>query len=118
MITAAVPLTQLAAHLWEAANILRGLVDAADCKTYVFPLLFCKRFFDVHDEEYHTAQEESGGDEAYARFPQHSPFQVPDGCHWRDVRAVIRLMGCSRVRAACGPRPMPSRPSMISPSVP
>ena len=26
--------------LWEAANILRGPVDAADFKTYVFPLLF------------------------------------------------------------------------------
>ncbi len=26
----------------EAANILRGPVDAADFKTYVFPLLFFK----------------------------------------------------------------------------
>lgn len=33
-------LGQLESHLWEAANILRGPVDAADFKTYVFPLLF------------------------------------------------------------------------------
>jgi type I restriction enzyme M protein len=31
-------LSQLESHLWEAANILRGTVDAADFKTYVFPL--------------------------------------------------------------------------------
>src|SRR5262249_48023707 len=31
-----VTLNQLASHLWQAANILRGPVDAADFKTYVF----------------------------------------------------------------------------------
>jgi type I restriction enzyme M protein len=86
-------LSQLESHLWEAANILRGPVDAADFKTYVFPLLFFKRLSDVHDEEYQAALEESGGDEAYARFPQHYRFQVPEDCHWRDVRAVTTSVG-------------------------
>jgi type I restriction enzyme M protein len=89
----AVTLNQLASHLWEAANILRGPVDAADFKTYVFPLLFFKRLSDVHDEEYQTALEESGGDEEYARFPQNYRFQVPEDCHWRDVRAVTTHVG-------------------------
>ena len=77
----AVTLNQRASHLWEAANILRGPVDAADLKTYVFPLLFFKRLSDVHDEQYQTALEESGGDEEYARFPQNHRFQVPEDCH-------------------------------------
>ncbi len=38
----ALDLSTLEAHLWEAANILRGPVDAADFKTYIFPLLFFK----------------------------------------------------------------------------
>jgi hypothetical protein len=33
-------LQTLCNHLWESANILRGPVDAADFKTYIFPLLF------------------------------------------------------------------------------
>ena len=80
-------------HLWESANILRGPVDAADFKTYVFPLLFFKRISDVHDEEYQTALAEAEGDEEYARFPQNYRFQIPEDCHWRDVRAVTTSVG-------------------------
>lgn len=47
-----VALSQLESHLWESANILRGPVDAADFKTYIFPLLFFKRICDVWDDEY------------------------------------------------------------------
>lgn len=39
-------LSELESHLWESANILRGPVDAADFKTYIFPLLFFKRIYD------------------------------------------------------------------------
>src|SRR5450631_3367722 len=85
--------SQLESHLWESANILRGPVDAADFKTYVFPLLFFKRISDAHDEEYQAALGESGGDEGYAQFPQNYRFQVPEGCHWRDVRAKTTNVG-------------------------
>lgn len=88
-----ITLSQLESHLWEAANILRGPVDAADFKTFVFPLLFFKRICDAHDEEYETALAESEGDEEYARFPQHYRFQVPEGCHWNHVRAVATNVG-------------------------
>jgi type I restriction enzyme M protein len=78
---------KLEAHLWEAANILRGPVDAADFKTYVFPLLFFKRISDVHDEEHAVALAEGEGDEEYALFPQNYRFQIPDGRHWRGRRS-------------------------------
>jgi type I restriction enzyme M protein len=89
----AVTLSQLESHLWASANILRGPVDAADFKTYVFPLLFFKRISDVHDEEYQAALTESGGDEEYARFPQNYRFQIPEDCHWDDVRTVATNVG-------------------------
>ena len=97
-----VTLSQLESHLWESANILRGPVDAADFKTYVFPLLFFKRISDVHDEEYQSALTESGGDEEYARFPQNYRFQIPADCHWDDVRAVASNVGQALQRAMRG----------------
>ena len=83
----------LSSQLWEAANILRGPVDAADFKTYIFPLLFFKRICDVYDEEYAAAIEESGGDEEFALFPENHRFQIPDGSHWRDVRSKNANIG-------------------------
>ena len=97
-----VALNQLESHLWEAANILRGPVDAADFKTYVFPLLFFKRISDVYDEEYAAALAESGGDEEYALFPQNYRFQIPEGCHWSDVRAVTTNVGQALQKAMRG----------------
>ena len=92
-------LEELEAHLWEAANILRGPVDAADFKTYIFPLLFFKRISDVYDEEVEAALAASGGDAAFAHFPENHRFQVPEGCHWADVRKVTTDVGAALQRA-------------------
>ena len=97
-----VTLSQLESHLWEAANILRGPVDAADFKTYVFPLLFFKRISDVHDEEYQAALGESSGDEEYAQFTQNYRFQIPVDCHWEDVRTVATNVGQALQKAMRG----------------
>ena len=83
-----ITLAQLESHLWESANILRGPVDAADFKSYVFPLLFFKRISDVHDEEHAAALKEFEGDAEAALFTENYGFQIPDGCHWADVRKV------------------------------
>jgi hypothetical protein len=69
-------LASLSGHLWEAANILRGPVDAVDFKTYIFPLLFFKRISDVYDEEYRQALDASEGDQQYALFPENHRFQI------------------------------------------
>jgi type I restriction enzyme M protein len=92
-------LNQLSSHLWESANILRGPVDAADFKTYIFPLLFFKRISDVYDDELAEALEESDGDQQYALFPENHRFQIPDDCHWDDVRSKTSNVGKALQRA-------------------
>ncbi len=92
-------LSQLENHLWESANILRGPVDAADFKTYIFPLLFFKRISDVYDEETAEALEASGGDQQFAEFRENHRFQIPEGGHWNDVRARTANLGQALQRA-------------------
>ncbi len=93
-----IDLSHLEGHLWESANILRGPVDAADFKTYIFPLLFFKRICDVWDEEYQEIVDETG-DEQLAWFPESHRFQIPEDCHWNDVRTKASNVGAALQRA-------------------
>lgn len=90
---------ELEDYLWGAANILRGMIDAADFKQYIFPLLFFKRISDVWYEEYQIALEESGNDLDYAEFRENHRFQIPKGCHWEDVRRITADVGASLQKA-------------------
>jgi type I restriction enzyme M protein len=89
----ALTFSKLSSALWKSAWLLKGPVDAADFKTYIFPLLFFKRLSDVRDEEHAAALEEFEGDEEAALFPENYRFQIPEGCHWRDVRKVAVNVG-------------------------
>ena len=83
----------LKSTLWEAANILRGsAVDRTDWKGYILPLLFFKRICDVWDEETADATE-IYGDADPSQFPEVHRFQVPEGCHWRDIRETPANLG-------------------------
>jgi len=91
------PLTlqELKSHLWNCAEILRGsAVDRTDWKAYILPLLFFKRICDVWDEETADA---AGlyGDAVPIDFPEVHRFNVPEGCHWRDVRATPANVGAA-----------------------
>lgn len=88
-----ISLSELEQYLWEAANILRGPVDASDFKTYIFPMLFFKRISDVYDEEYQEALNESEEDLEYASFQENHRFQIPEGCKWKDVRETTVNVG-------------------------
>ena len=46
--------------LWDSANILRGTVDPANLRDFVFPLLSLKRLSDTWDEEQEKAIKKFG----------------------------------------------------------
>lgn len=93
LLNSKITLSELEQYLWGAANILRGPVDKADFKSYIFPLLFFKRISDVYDEEFAEALKESAGDEEYASFPEQHKFIIPEGAHWKDVREKTENVG-------------------------
>lgn len=88
----------LKSFLWSAAENLRGQIDAAGYKEYIFPLLFFKRISDVYDEQY-AAFVAEGGEEYAEMQAMELPIRIPDGEHWQDVRQVTENVGQRLVEA-------------------
>ena len=96
-----VSLDELERRLWDSANALRGPVDPADFKTYVFPMLFWKWISDNYDWERARAVADYGDDvdpEVEADFHK---FDLPPGTHWRDVTTKTANLG-AQINKALG----------------
>ncbi len=95
-------LQQLEAHLWGAANILRGKTAGQDYKNYILSLMFYKRLCDQWECEADDAIAElerqqgrafSDKEKAVFRKRGEHRFQIPDGSRWGDVKAVAVDIG-------------------------
>lgn len=95
---AQITIDTLKSFLWSAAENLRGQIDAAGYKEYIFPLLFFKRISDVYDEQYAAFMAE-GGEEYAEMQAMELPIRIPDGEHWQDVRQVTENVGQRLVEA-------------------
>ena len=93
-----ISLDELKSFLWSAATRLRGQIDAAGYKEYIFPLLFFKRISDVYDEQFEDFVAE-GGEEYAGMQAAELAIRIPDGAHWRDVREVTENVGQRLVEA-------------------
>lgn len=93
-----ISLEDLKSFLWGAATRLRGQIDAAGYKEYIFPLLFFKRISDVYDEQFEGYVCEGGVEYANEQV-QDLAIRIPDGAHWRDVRQCTENVGQRLVEA-------------------
>ena len=88
------PLTrqELESTLWRAADILRGQIDSADYKNYIFSILFLKRLSDRFDEEVENAVASGVSREVALTDRDEHEFFVPESARWRTlVQASMNL---------------------------
>ncbi len=84
---------ELESKLWQAADILRGQIDAADYKNYIFSILFLKRLSDRFDEEVENAAALGVARNVALNDRDEHEFFVPESARWRAISSASMNLG-------------------------
>lgn len=73
-------------QIWNAANVLRGNLDASEYKSVVLGLIFLKYISDRFDDKYQELVDEGDGfEEDIDEYTSEGIFFVPVGARWSEI---------------------------------
>ena len=87
-----VTLEFLKSHLWKAADILRGSLDASEYRQPVMTILFLKRLNDRFEENIENLIKE-GKSEKDANKEFHHDFYIPKEARWENLSKIRSKVG-------------------------
>jgi len=80
-------------HLWGAADILRGSLDANEYRQPIMTILFLKRLNDQFEEHARNLEAEGKNKQTAWEDPDRHPFFIPKEARWNEIANTFENIG-------------------------
>jgi len=92
---------ELKNHLWSAADILRGSLDASEYRQPIMTMLFLKRLNDRFEERAEELEQKGKSKKTAWEDPDYHTFFIPEDARWEKIASTFENIG-ETIDNVCG----------------